>query len=82
MFQVSCLKVQAQRTWLTIIDNQRNLLHLLTSEVGTGRRFSALQRDCLLSGDYPTRQRGFSEPLEATDPNRKFGAAVARTCQR
>ena len=32
-----------------------------------GRRSSALQRDCLLSGGYPTRQRGSSEPPAATE---------------
>jgi hypothetical protein len=37
-----------------------------------GRRSSALQRDCLLSGGYPTRQRGSSEPPAPTesDPTR------------
>jgi hypothetical protein len=38
-----------------------------------GRRASAPQRDCLLPGGYPTRQRGSSEPSAATesDPKRK-----------
>ena len=32
-----------------------------------GRCASAPQRDCLLSGGYPTRQRGSSEPSAATE---------------
>ena len=52
------------------------------SGVAHGRRASALQRDCLLSGGYPTRQRRSSEPPAATefDPNRKSTAEVLLYC--
>jgi hypothetical protein len=50
-------------------------------DMAHGRRSSALQRDCLLSGGYPTRQRGSSEPPAATesDPQRTSVSSLGST---
>ena len=45
----------------------RPLLRCMSRVMAHGRRSSPLQRDCLLSGGYPTRQRGSSEPPAAVE---------------